>query len=73
MTHRAALLLTISTMLLFLAVSGSHAVEKLLIPSNLALRTPASCTHLIRKPHFYGQFYFPLGKACTFSLNTDTR
>ena len=62
-------LLTISTMLLFLAVSGFHTVEKLLIPSNPALRTPAFCTRLIRKLHFYGQFYFPLGKAHTFSLN----
>ena len=62
-------LLTISTMLLFLAVSGFHTVEKLLIPSNPALRTPAFCTRLIRKLHFYGQFYFSLGKAHTFSLN----
>ena len=69
MIQRAALLLTISTMLLFLAVSGSYTVEKLLIPSNPALRTPASCTRLIRKPHFYGLFYFSLGKAHTCSLN----
>ena len=71
MIQRAALLLTISTMLLFLAisVSGSHTVEKLLIPSNPALRTPASCTRLIRKPHFYELFYFSLGKAHTGSLN----
>ena len=69
MIQRAALLLTISTMLLFLAVSGSHTVEKLLIPSNPALRTPAFCTRLIRKPYFYGQFYFSLGKARKFSRN----
>jgi len=69
MTQRAALLLTISTMLLFLAVSGCHTVEKLLIPSNPALRTPASFTRPIRKPHFNGQFYFSPRKAHTFSLN----